>query len=179
MSSLLELLLLAAFILSYYWQGIYFATEVLMAGSVLLFVASWWRSRKVEAMPLIIMVLALVLGGATVLFRDPTFIKWKFSVVEWLMGALLLGSQYLGKKPFIRLAMEKSVKLPEPVWTRLNLMWAGFFLFLGTLNVYVMYNFSTDGWVRFKLYWSTALIVVFAMLQSVYLARHAQTEDKP
>ena len=179
MSSLLELLLLAAFILSYYWKGIYFATAVLMAGSVLLFAASWWRTRKVETMPLMIMVLSLIFGSATLLFRDPAFIKWKFSVVEWLMGALLLGSQYLGKKPFIRLALEKSVKLPEPVWSRLNLMWALFFLFLGTLNVYVIYAFSTDAWVRFKLYGSTGLMLVFAVLQSIYLGRHVQTEEKP
>ena len=179
MSSLLELLLLAAFVLSYYWQGIYVATGVLMVGSVVTVAASWLLTRKVKPILLITLVLSLVLGGATLLFRDPTFIKWKFSVVEWLFGAILLGSQYLGKKSFLRVAMEESVKLPEPVWARLNLMWAGFFLFLGTLNVYVIYAYSTDAWVRFKLYGSTGLIAVFAVVQSLYLARHLQTEEKP
>lgn len=179
MSSLLELLLLAAFALSYYWKGIYIATEVLMAGSVLLFAISWWRTRKIEPMPLVIMVLALLLGGATLLFRDPAFVKWKFSAVEWLLGVMLLGSQVFGRKSFIRLAMEKNISLPETVWVRLNLMWAGFFLFLGTLNVYVIYNFSTDAWVRFKLFGSMGLTLVFAVIQAVYLAKHLPKEDKP
>lgn len=179
MSSLFELLLLAAFIVAYYWKGIYVATAVLMVGSVVTVAASWLLTRKVKPILLITLVLSLVLGGATLLFRDPVFIKWKFSVVEWVLGALLLGSQFLGKKSFIRLAMEESVKLPEPVWARLNLMWSGFFLFLGTLNVYVIYAFDTEGWIRFKLYGSTGLIVVFAIVQSFYLARHMPTEEKP
>jgi len=178
MSSLLELLLLAAFFLSYLWKGIYTGTAVLMAGSVIVFTVSWWRARKVEPMPLIIMVLSLVLGTATLLLRDPAFIKWKFSAIEWLLGCILLGSQFLGKKPFIRLAMEKSVQLPEPVWTRLNLMWAGFFLFLGTLNVYVLLNFSTDTWVHFKMFGSIGLTLVFAVIQAGYLARYMPAEEK-
>lgn len=178
MSSLLELLLLAAFIAAYYWQGIYFATGVLMVGSVVTVAASWLLTRKVKPILLVTLVLSLVLGGATLLFRDPMFIKWKFSVVEWLFGAMLLGGRFLGKKSFIRLAMEDGMKMPEPVWARLDLMWAGFFLFLGTLNVYVMFAYDTDAWVRFKLYGSTALIVVFALAQSLYLSRHMHTGEK-
>src|SRR5579863_2000215 len=102
MSSLLEFLLLAAFFLTYKWQGIYAATAVLMAGSVLVLAASWWKTRKLEPLPLTVTVLALVLGSVTLLLHDPIFIKWKFSVIEWLLGFVLLGSQYLGAKPFVR-----------------------------------------------------------------------------
>ena len=179
MSSLLEFLLLAAFFLSYLWKGIYTATAVIMAGSVLLLAASWWRTRKLEPMPLMVAVLALVLGGATLLLHDPVFIKWKFSVVEWLLGLLLLASQFLGKTPFMRRIMEKHLTLPDAVWRRVNLMWAGFFLLLGTLNVYIIYNFSTDAWVRFKMFGSMGLTLVFAVIQAVYLARHLPKEDKP
>ena len=178
MSSLLELLLLAAFFLSYLWRGIYAATVVLMVGSVLLLAASWWRTRRLEPVPVMVAVLALGLGGVTLLLHDPVYIKWKFSVVEWLMGLGLLASQFLGKKPFMRSIMEKQLTLPEPVWRRLNLMWAVFFLFLGTLNVYIIYNFSTDAWVRFKLFGSLGLTLVFVVIQAVYLAKHLPKEDR-
>jgi intracellular septation protein len=179
MSSLLEFLLLAAFFLSYLWKGIYVATAVIMVGSVMLLAASWWRTRRLETMPLLVAVLAVSLGSVTLLLHDPVYIKWKFSAVEWLLGLVLLGSQYIGSKPFIRRAMEKSLTLPEPVWKRLNLMWAGFFLFLGTLNVYVIYNFSTSDWVRFKLFGSMGLTFVFVIAQAIYLAKHMPAEDKP
>lgn len=178
MSSLLEFLLLAAFFLSYLWKGIYVATAVIMVGSVVVLAASWWRTRKLETLPLMVAVLALVFGSVTLLMHDPVYIKWKFSVVEWLLGVVLLASQFMGKKPLMRRALEEKIQLPEPVWTRLNLMWAGFFLFLGTLNVYVIYNFSTDAWIRFKVWGVTGLLLVFAVLQALYLGRHMPSEDK-
>jgi intracellular septation protein len=179
MSSLLELLLFAAFFLSYRLEGIYVATAVIMVGSVVTVAVSWLRTRKVKPILLIIMVLALFLGGLTLLFRDPVFLKWKFSIVEWFLGAWVLASDLMGKRSFIRLALEESVKLPEPVWSRLDWMWGGFFLFLGTLNVYVIYNFSTDAWVHFKLFGSMGLALVFVIIQAVYLAKHMPKEEKP
>lgn len=178
MSSLLEFLLLAAFFISYKWQGIYTATAVLMVGSVLVLAVSWWRTRRLEPLPLMVTVLALVLGSVTLLMHDPVFIKWKFSVVEWLLGLVLLGSQFIGSQPFMRRALESQFKLPEPVWRRLNLMWALFFLGLGTLNVYAIYNLSTEGWVNFKLWGVTGLLLLFAIAQALYLSRYLAPEEK-
>lgn len=178
MSSLLEFLLLAAFFLSYLWKGIYAATAVIMVGSVLVLTVSWLRTRRLEPLPLTVAVLALILGGVTLAMHDPVYIKWKFSVVEWLFGTLLLGSQFIGRKPFIRRALEERIQLPDPVWARLNLMWGLFFLALGTLNVYVIYSFSTDAWVRFKVWGVSGLLLAFALIQAVYLSRHMPEEKK-
>jgi intracellular septation protein len=178
MSSLLELLLLAAFFLSYLWKGIYAATAVIMVGSVILLAASWWRTRKLEPLPLVVAVLALVFGSVTLLLHDPVYIKWKFSVVEWLFGTVLLGSQFIGGKPLMQRALEEKIKVPDFVWTRLNLMWGLFFLLLGTVNVYVIYNFSTDVWVRFKVWGVTGLLLVFAVLQAIYLGKHMPAEEQ-
>lgn len=178
MSSLLEFLLLAAFFLSYLWKGIYVATGVIMVGSLTVLAVSWFEKRRLEPLPLVVAVLALVLGGVTLLLHDPVFIKWKFSVVEWLLGLVLLGSQFIGKKPFIRRALEEKIALPDMVWARLNLMWAGFFLLLGTVNVYVLYNFSTEAWVRFKIFGATGLMLVFVIAQAFYLAKHMPPEEK-
>lgn len=178
MSSLLEFLLLAAFFLSYFWKGIYVATGVIMVGSVIAVAVSWLRTRKVKPILLITMVLSLLLGGLTLFFRDPVFLKWKFSIVEWSLGAWILASQFMGKRSFIRLALKESTKLPEPVWSRLDFMWGGFFLFLGSINVYVIYNFSTDDWVKFKVWGSTGLLLAFAIVQAVYLSRHMPQEEE-
>ena len=178
MSSLLELLLLAAFFLSYLWKGIYVATGVIMAGSMLAVAYSWFKTRKVKPILFITMVLALFLGGLTLFFRDPVFLKWKFSIVEWFLGLWILASQLAGKKSFIRLAMEESIHVPEGIWSRLNLMWGGFFVFLGSLNVYVIYNFSTDAWVKFKFWGSMGLIIAFSFAQALYLSRHMPQEQE-
>lgn len=173
MSSVLEFLLLAAFFGAYVWRGIFFATGVLMAGSVVVLAISYWRTRKLEPMPLAVTVLALVLGGVTLISHDPVFIKWKFSVVEWLFGLVFLGSHFM-HRPLIQKMLEAQIALPSPIWKRLNLMWAGFFLLLGCINVFVIYRFDTAVWVQFKVWWSTGAMLVFVVLQALYMSRHIQ-----
>ncbi len=175
MSAVLEFLLLAAFFGSYLWKGIFVATGVLMAGSVLVLVVSYWHSRKLEPLPLAVTILALVLGGVTLLLHDAVFIKWKFSIVEWLFGVVFLVSQFMGR-PLIERMLGTQIKVPDIIWKRLNLMWAGFFLILGSVNVYVLYHFDTADWVKFKVWWSTGAMLVFVILQALYMSRHAQME---
>lgn len=176
MSSLLEFLLLAAFFGAYVWRGIFFATGVLMAGSVIVLAASYWRTRKLEPMPLAVTVIALVLGGVTLISHDPVFIKWKFSIVEWLFGLVFLGSHFL-QRPLIQRMLEAQITVPGPVWKRLNLMWAGFFLLLGCINVFVIYHFDTATWVKFKVWWSTGAMLAFVILQALYMGRHIQDRE--
>jgi intracellular septation protein len=175
MSAALEFLLLAAFFGSYLWKGIFFATAVLMAGSVLVLAASWWHSRKLEPLPLAVTILALVLGGVTLLFHDAVFIKWKFSIVEWLFGVVFLVTQFM-QQPLIERMLGAQIKVPAVIWKRLNLLWAVFFLLLGSINVYVIYHFDTDDWVKFKVWWSTGAMLVFVVLQALYMSRHMQME---
>jgi len=76
--------------------------------------------------------------------------------------------------------MGHQVSLPDPVWTRLNLSWVGFFVLMGVLNLYVAFNFSTDAWVNFKLFGGIGLMLVFVVLQAVMLSRYIdeKVEDK-
>ena len=176
MSSLLEFLLLACFFASYLWKGIYFATGVLMIGSMLVLAVAYWQTRKLQALPLAVTILALVLGGATLLLHDPAYIKWKFSVVEWLFGGVFLVTHFM-RSTFIERMLGAKIRLPTAVWKRLNLAWAGFFLLLGSINVYVIYHFDTADWVKFKVWWSTGAILLFGLLQAAYLSRHMDMEQ--
>ncbi len=118
---------------------------------------------------------ALVFGGATVWFHDPAFIKWKFSIVYWLMGAgFWLSAQFFGKN-LIRALIGEGLTLPDPVWHGLNLAWVGFFLAMGALNLIVAYSFSENAWFNFKLFGSMGLTLLFALAQGLYLARHLKT----
>ncbi|MGH8278031.1 MAG: inner membrane-spanning protein YciB [Gammaproteobacteria bacterium] len=175
MSAVLELLLLVVFFVSYLWKGIFFATGVLMAGSVLVLALSWWHSHKLEPLPLAFTILALVLGGVTLAFHDAVYIKWKFSIIEWLFGVVILASQFTRQTLVERMLGDK-LKVAQTVLKRVNLMWAAFFLLLGTVNVYVIYNFDTAVWIRFKVWWSTAAMLVFVVGQAFYLSRHAELE---
>lgn len=108
----------------------------------------------------------------TLLLHDELFIKWKPTVLNWLLAAAFPGSQFFGAKSFMQRMMGAAVFLLEIIWRRLNLAWAVFFATLGVANLHVVYHFDTDTWVNFKLFGLMGL--TFAIAQAVYIARHAK-----
>ncbi|HNH24677.1 MAG TPA: septation protein IspZ, partial [Accumulibacter sp.] len=55
---------------------------------------------------------------------------------------------------------------------RLNWAWIGFFAFMGLVNLFVAFNFSTDVWVNFKLFGMTALMLIFVLAQGLLLSKY-------
>jgi len=130
------------------------------------------RHGKVDRMLWISLVVIAVLGGATLAFHNPAFIQWKPTALYWLFGLILLCSDMIFRRNLIRRMLEGQMRLPDPIWLRLNLAWALFFIMLGALNLYVAYSFSEETWVDFKLFGFPALVFVFALAQGLYLSKH-------
>lgn len=174
MKILLDYLPIALFAGAYYLRDIYFATVVLIVALFLQVAWMWSTTRKLPKMQLATAILALILGGITLILHDPSFIKMKPTVLYGAFALVLLGSQYIGEKPLIQRMLASNMKLPDAVWRRVNVMWAGFFLFCGVLNFYVARDFAEATWVNFKLFGMFGLTLVFVLLQGVYLARHME-----
>jgi intracellular septation protein len=119
-----------------------------------------------------------VFGGATLLLHDETFIKWKPTVLYWLFGVTLLTGEFVFRKNLIKAMMGKQMTLPDAVWRKLLLSWTGFFSVMGVLNLYVAFNYSTETWVNFKLFGGMGLMLVFAVLQALMLAKHMDDPAK-
>jgi intracellular septation protein len=136
------------------------------------------RHRKVDTMLWVSLVIVSVFGGATLFFHDPTFIKWKPTVLYWIFGATLCLSSAVFHRNLIRRMLEAQISLPEPVWSRLNLAWAGFFGFMGALNLVVAYRFSEEAWVNFKLFGGMGLMLLFVLAQGMFLSKHMQEDPK-
>ncbi|MEX8519255.1 MAG: septation protein A [Leptothrix sp. (in: b-proteobacteria)] len=130
------------------------------------------RGKKVDTMLWVSLVLVTVLGGATIYFHSDTFIKWKPSVLYWVMAMGFLLSPIVAGKNLLKTMLGEQMELPEPIWQRLNLAWVGFFMLMGVLNLWVAYNFSTSTWVNFKLFGGMGLMLVFTIAQGLYLNRH-------
>lgn len=172
MKALFEFFPIILFFIAFKLYDIYVATAVVIVATVFQVAYTWFKFRKVETMQWVTLVLILVMGGATIYLQDEQFIKWKLSIIEWLFGLAFLGSQFFGSKPFVERIMSANLTLPSVVWKRLNLMWALFFLSVGFVNVYVMYNFNTDDWVTFKTFVVPGLMVLFVFLQMLYLYKY-------
>jgi intracellular septation protein len=178
MNQLFEFFPIVLFFIAFKLYDIYVATAVVIVATIIQVSYNWFRYRKVETMQWITLGLIIVMGGATILLHDELFIKWKLSIIEWLFGLAFLGSQFIGKKPIVERMMSKTLTLPDFVWRRLNIMWGIFFLSVGFINVYVMYNFSTDDWVTFKTFGVPGLMLIFILLQMVFLYKYLPETEK-
>lgn len=137
------------------------------------------KGRKVDTMLWVSLALVTLLGGATVYFHSEAFIKWKPTVLYWVMGAALLIGQVLFKKNGIQALMGAQMTLPAEVWGRVNLSWVAFFTVMGVINLWVAYTFSTSAWVNFKLFGGIGLMLVFVLGQAVYLNKFNNADPAP
>lgn len=173
-----DLLPVLLFFVAYKVAGIYVATGVLIVGVLAQTVVSWVRHRKVSPMMLTSAVLVLIFGGLTLLVRDPDFIKWKPTIVNWLFAGAFLASQFMRGPTVVQRIMGEQLTLDPPsLWTRLNAMWIAYFIVVGALNLYVAFNFSESTWVNFKLFGLMGLTLVFALLQGFWIARRAEHRE--
>ena len=135
------------------------------------------RGRKVDTMLWVSLVLVVGLGGLTIYFHNENFIKWKPSVLYWVMGLALWLSPLLFGRNLLKVLLGEQIRLPARIWHRLNFAWVAFFGLMGLLNLWVAYTFSTSTWVNFKLFGGIGLMVVFTLAQGLYLGKHI--EDEP
>ena len=177
MKFLFDLFPILLFFLAYKLYDIYVATAVAIGAAFVQTGAYWLKHRKFEKMHLITLGILVLFGGLTLFLRDPVFIKWKPTVVNWLFGVSFLGSQFIGKQTLVERMMGHAITVPTPIWSRLNWAWTLFFLGMGLLNLYVAYNFSEDTWVNFKLFGMMGLTLVFVFAQAFYLSRYMQAPE--
>ncbi|MBM3395264.1 MAG: septation protein A [Betaproteobacteria bacterium] len=162
------------FFIAYYGLGkdIYLATGVTIVATLIQVAWARWKHGSVDKMLWFSLALVVVFGGLTLWLHNPTFIKWKPTVLYWGFALALLGGVWVFKRNLIRALMEKQMSLPDAVWGKLNLSWAAFFTFMGLLNLYVAYTFSEEIWVNFKLFGATGLMFVFVIAQALIISRH-------
>lgn len=178
MKQLFEFIPILLFFIAYKFYDIYVATGVIIVATIIQVSYTWFRYRKVEIMQWITLGLIVVMGGATILLHNEQFIKWKLSIIEWLFGIAFLGSQFIGKKPFVERMMSKTLTLPALIWRRLNFLWSVFFIGVGCLNVFVIYHFNTDDWVTFKTFIVPGLMLLFILVQIIFLYKHIPDTEK-
>ena len=176
MKLLLDFFPIILFFVAFKVWGIYAATGVAIVATVLQIGYLRYKNGKVEPMQWVSLGVIVLFGGATLLAHDENFIKWKPTVLYWLMGAALLIGQLVFKKNLLRSVMGAQLQLPDAIWLKLNWAWTGFFSAMGVLNLWVAYNFDTDTWVNFKLFGGMGLMLAFVVAQALYLSRHMKED---
>lgn len=156
--------------------GIFSATGVLIASSVVVYGTLFAVQKRLEKGQWLTLAACLLFGGMTLAFHSETFLKWKAPVVNWLFALGFAGSHWIGDKLLIQRMMGHAISLPAPVWRNLNLAWIAFFLIAGSANLFVAFTFQSI-WVDFKVFGSLGMTLLFLVGQGVYLSRHLHDEQ--
>ena len=90
MKQLLEFIPIILFFVAYKLYDIYVATAIIIVATILQVAYAFFKHKKVETMQLITLGLVIVFGGATIYLHDEQYLKWKFSIIEWLFGLAFL-----------------------------------------------------------------------------------------
>jgi intracellular septation protein len=170
MQLLFDFFPLIVFFAAYLAYDLYVATAAIMVALALQIAYQWLRHRKVNKMLLISGALVLVFGSITLALRNPLFIQWKVTVVNWLFAAAFLGSQLFSEKTFTQRMMGHAIELEPALWRQLNILWVVNFAVIGALNLYVMYNFDEQTWVYFKTWGMIGLSLLMAVGQAIWIS---------
>ncbi len=162
---------------SYTLDGIFSATAVLMIATSIQVLFTWLLTREVSKNLLWLLALVLLFGGATLLFRDQTFIFWKPTVFNWGLALALAGSQFVGRRNLLERLLGSQLQLPAEVWSRLLWVWVGNCTIVGSLNLVVAYQFSEPTWVSYKLYSAIGFTVLLTLISALLIAPHLR--EKP
>jgi intracellular septation protein len=179
MKLLIDFFPIILFFVAFKAWDIYVATGVAIIATIGQIVWLRHSTGKVEPMQWVSLGVIVLFGGATIVAQNETFIKWKPTVLYWLMAGTLMAGQVFFKKNLLKSLMGSQLELPESAWRVTNWSWIGFFGAMGVINLWVAYTFDTNTWVNFKLFGGLGLMALFVIGQALYLGRYMKADEAP
>ena len=160
------------------YSGFIVSTAVFVGVFVASIFGLWRLTGRIAPMQIITLVVVLFMGGLTLWFNDPRFIKMKPTII-YVFFAAALGIGLLQGKSYLRLVMEDAIPMQTEGWMILTRRIAVFFAGLAVLNEIVWRNFSDGTWVMFKAVGLTLAMFLFLLTQARLLERYGSEVVSP
>ena len=167
---------LGVFFVAYLVSDLFVATAAVMIATVVALAISYAMVRKLPKLPLVTAPILLVMGGLTLYLEDATFIKIRPTIVNSLLGLVLLASYVLKKQP-LKFMMGQALDLTDNGWRVLTLRFGFFFFFLAAMNELVWRTQSEDFWVTYKVFGTMGMTFAFVMTQTPFINRNMRKND--
>lgn len=126
------------------------ASGVLGVASVLALIGGLIAEKRIAWIPLVSCLITIPMTILTVVFHDATFVKIKMTIVDVLIGGILLGALAFRKQP-LKLLLGEALRLRETAWPKLTIYYALFYLAMAAVNEIVWRTQSDEFWMTWKL----------------------------
>ena len=160
---------------------LFVATGLFMAATVLSLVVSKVMLGHLPLMPLVSGIVVLVFGAIGIYLQNEIFIKMKPTIINALLGGVLLGGLVFGKS-LLGYVFNAAFQLDSEGWRKLTLRWGLFFLVLAMLNevVWRLSNWyylpdvkaADNLWVNFKFWGTMPITFLFTLSQLPLIMKH-------
>ncbi|MFI4956347.1 MAG: inner membrane-spanning protein YciB [Gammaproteobacteria bacterium] len=172
MKMIAELCILLIFFIAYKFQGMYVAIGTAIALYTVQLAVQYIRHKPITRLEIITYASVILLGGSSIFFQNELFFKWKPSVIYVLFAAAILLTRFWTKAPAMQKVLGHTLELPLKIWSQLDFAWCGFLMTLSILNIIIAYQLSTDMWVYFKIFGTMTLLILFMVIQALWLSPH-------
>jgi intracellular septation protein len=136
MKFLLDFFPIVLFFIVYKTMGLYAAIYAMIGATAVQMLIARYQTGKFENVHLITFGLLVVLGGVTLILRDPAFLMWKVSVLYVVFALVLIASIWIGNKPLLERMLGKELDLPKVVWQQMSWVWGLGFVGIALVNAY-------------------------------------------
>lgn len=167
---------LVAFFIAYKLGGMYWATSVIIALTIVTLIIGYALTGRLAKFPLYSGILVTIMGGLTLYLQNDTFFKMKPTVAN-LVFAVVLGGGLLANRMFLKDLLGSAIVMPPAAWRTLTIRWTLFFIALAGANEYVWRTMSEGTWVNFKVFGLMGLTMLFALANAPFMARHMKDEE--
>jgi intracellular septation protein len=167
---------LVAFFIGYKTGGILEATLFMVVASFVGLVLVYIKDRTINKVNLISSVILLASASLTLFSGNSIFIKMKPTILYLIFSCIFLVTT-LRQNPAIRYVLGHAIKFKdESSWSKLNVRFMWFFLFMALLNEVIWRNFDEASWVNFKVFGALPITILFIMMQVPFILKK-QTAD--
>ena len=165
---------LLIFFIVYYISGkdLTAAIPPLIIATITAVALVYFIEKKIPYVPLIGGIVITLFGGLTLYFNNPIFIYMKPTIVNLIFASVLIVSNILYKKNFLKIFLQSAFQLDDIGWNKLNFRWAYFFIFLAFLNEIVWRTQPEVTWVNFKVWGILPITFIFTVIQVPLINRH-------
>lgn len=163
------------FFFFYKANGIIVAASALFVLHVFLFGFNFYILKRFFITNLISTIIVCLFSLITVLTREPQYVMFHVTVLNFYFAILLFIGIVL-KKNFLRLIIGDLLPSKGNVWLLLSRYWAILFIFIAILNEIIRYFGSEVLWVYFDVFGINIITFLFLLFQMNHIKKVVNLE---
>lgn len=172
---IIELGPLIVFFAAFKFGDLMVATACFMVAMVIGMIASYKTAGHVSAMLKFTFVVVMIMGGLTLYLQDETFVKMKLTIINVVLGSILLVGWLRGRS-YLKVVMEMAFDISDKGWMVFTRNYAVFLLVMAGMNELVWRTQTTEFWVNFKTFGYLTINMVVIIWQISWLVKNDHME---